>query len=176
MTTLHREIPLQGQTWNLSLFPLSLPLSLSLHILLANKGMTLIKTYTPRTELGMCLSPAAHYCSEMCWGPWLALNLAESYQELLSAAVVLVSSPMLYVEVMEPRAVRSPALSFLSVLSESMLFLCLCSVGWPFLLLLDNFANDFIVGKTWKNTKSWQPNYFIYLPSYTYGCGHSWLF
>lgn len=94
---------------------------------------------------------------------WLPLNLAESYWDLLSAAMVLVLSPLLHVEVMESRTESSSALSFLPIVSESALSLCLCFVGQPLLLLPDNFVNDFSADKAWKNTDSWQPNFFIYI-------------
>lgn len=59
MTPLHREIPLQSQTRDLSLF-----FSFSLHVLLPKKGMTLIKKCTLSIKIGMCLSPVACYHSE----------------------------------------------------------------------------------------------------------------
>lgn len=60
MTPLHREIPLQSQTRDLSLFFFSF----SLHVLLPKKGMTLIKKCMLSIKIGMCLSPIACYHSE----------------------------------------------------------------------------------------------------------------
>lgn len=151
--------PVKPDEISLWLFPFSF------HVLLPNKGMTLIKIYRLTIKIGMCLSPAACYRGEM---------YSSSTARLKAGWISQGSFINLNGFGIEPDAAcgndgdqnsREVMLWVSCPLFPNQLDLSAC-------VLLDDHSFSYQillpVASAWSRpgkTNSWQPNFLIYLPS-----------